>query len=92
VLERPGGLEPRADPAHGAVEHRAVAPQTPVLAVEVEEQRDGAAEGLAVEEEGERGRVVGAEGGEGSVAVVEDGDDVRDVALRALGEAVPLVV
>jgi hypothetical protein len=37
----------------------------------VEEQRDDAAEGLAVEEAGERGRVVGAEGREGGVAVVE---------------------
>jgi hypothetical protein len=62
VLERPRWLESRVDPAHGAVEDGAVAPQ--VLAAEVEEQRDGAAEGLVVEEAGERGRVVGAEGRE----------------------------
>ncbi|CAL4963887.1 unnamed protein product [Urochloa decumbens] len=90
VLERPGGLEPGADPAHGAVEHRAVPPK--VLAAEVEEQRDGAAEGLPVEEAGERGRVLGAEGVEGGVAVVEHRVDVGDVALEALGEAVALVV
>ncbi|CAL4956842.1 unnamed protein product [Urochloa decumbens] len=90
VLERPGGLEPGADPAHGAVEHRAVAPQ--VLAAEVEEQRDGAAEGFPVEEAGERWRVLGTEGVEGGVAVVEHRVDVGDVALEALGEAVALVV
>jgi len=90
VLERPGRLEARADPAHGAVEHGAVAPEVP--AAEVEQQRDGAAEGLPVEEAGERGRVVGAEGREGGVAVVEDGRDVGDVAREALGEAVALVV
>jgi hypothetical protein len=69
VLERPRWLESRTDPAHGAVEDGAVMPH--VLAAEVEERRDGAAEGLAVEEAGERGRVVGAEGREGGVAVVE---------------------
>lgn len=58
----------------------------------MEEQRDGAPQGLPVEEAGERGRVVGAERREGGVAVVEDGADVGDVALEALGEAVALVV
>jgi hypothetical protein len=90
VLERPRRLEPRADPAHGAVEHGPVPPQVPVP--QVEQQRDGAAERLPVEEAGERRRVVGAEGREGGVAVVEHGVDVGEVALEALGEAVALVV
>ena len=58
----------------------------------MQQQRDGAAEGLPVEEAEQRGRVVSAEGGEAGLAVVEHGADVRDVGLEALGEAVPLVV
>ena len=90
VLERPRRPEPGADPAHGAVEDGAVPPQVPVP--EVEQQRDGAAERLPVQEAGERGRVVGAERREGGVAVVQDRLDVGDVALEPLGEAVALVV
>jgi hypothetical protein len=90
VLERPGRLDPRTDPAHGVVEHGPVPPQVPVP--EVEQQRDGAAERLPIEEAGERGRVVDVEGRKGGVAVIEHEVDVEEVALETLGEVVALVV
>ena len=55
-------------------------------------QRDGAAEGLPVQEALQWRRVVDAEGCEGGFAVVEHRANVRGVALEALGEGVALVV
>lgn len=63
--------------------------------MEVDEEGDGAAERLGVEEGREGRRVAGAEGVEVGDAVVDDGADVRDVggeAVEAVGEAVALVV
>jgi hypothetical protein len=63
VLERPGRLDPRTDPTHGVIEHGSVPPQVPIM--EVEQQHDGVAKRLPIEEAGERGRVVDVEGRKG---------------------------
>ncbi|KAF7820130.1 Tyrosine-specific transport protein [Senna tora] len=93
VLKRPRRLELRTDPAHGAVEDHAVPwPGGSSAAAEGDEQGDGAAEGLGVEEGREGGVESRAEGVEEGDAVVDDGIDVGDVGDEAVGEAVALVV
>ena len=58
----------------------------------MEQQHDGVAKRLPIEEAGERGRVVDVEGRKGGVVVIEHGVDVKEVALATLGEVVALVV
>ena len=90
MLQRPWRFELGADPAHGAVEDEAVERLAPQA--ERDEEGDGAAEWLGVEEGWQRRRVASTEGLEEWDTVVDDGADVRDVSDEAFGEAVALVV
>ena len=91
MLQWPGGFELGAYSAHGAVEDEAV-PGAARSAAESDEEGDGPAERLGVEEGGEGGRVAGTEGIKEGDAVIDHRVDVGDVSGEAFGEAVALVI
>ena len=92
MLQRPRRLEFGADSTHCAVQDEAVPVQPHAPLTERDEKRDGAAKGLGVEKGRQRRRVACTEGGEEGNTVVDDGIDIRNMSVEAVGEAVALVV